>query len=116
MRHALVIATLAIPVLFSTQAGADELWQPPHKENCSVEPGQDCGADVACPSSLPYVVSGGGGIPKISDENHRLAMTMNVAINPGIWRVRWRNMGDKKVDATVMIRVQCTDDGDAWGK
>lgn len=72
--------------------------------------------DVTCPADRPYILSGGGGIPKVSDTAHSLAMTMNVAISPNVWRVRWRNMGTKKIDTTVMIRVLCTKDGDAWGK
>jgi hypothetical protein len=72
--------------------------------------------DITCPAKTPFVLSGGGGIPKVSDPTNHLAMTMNVAISPNAWRVRWRNMGDKKLDVTVMIRALCTDDGDAWGK
>ena len=100
----------------SAPAGADERWQPPQKKQCSLEPNQDCGMDVKCPAKRPWVLAGGGGLPKVSDPAHHLAITMNVAISPNAWRVRWRNMGDKKLDVTVMIRVLCTKDDDAWGK
>lgn len=116
MKPAVLVAAFAIPFLAVGTAHADEQWLPPNKTQCSLEPGQDCGADVTCPTNKAYVVNGGGGIPKVSDENHRLAITMNVAINPNTWRVRWRNMGTKKIDVTVMVRVMCTDDGDDWGK
>lgn len=116
MKPIIVAAALAAVISTTPSASADETWLPPHKEQCSVEPGQDCGADVQCPSDKPYALSGGGGIPKVSDPDHRLAMTMNVAISPNAWRVRWRNMGTGKVEATVMIRALCTDDGEAWGK
>jgi len=61
-------------------------------------------------------MSGGGGFPQVSDENHRIAMTMNLPVNSNTWRVRWRNFGDKKVELTGVIRVLCSDEGDLWGQ
>jgi len=115
MKKAALAAAMGVFIMAAT-AQAGEKWLAPHKETCSLAPGQDCGADVKCPADRPFALSGGGGIPKVSDANHRLAMTMNVAISQNAWRVRWRNMGDKKIDVTVMIRALCTDDGRAWGK
>lgn len=116
MKTPSLIAGLSFIIFSFAPAIADERWQPPQKVQCSVAPNQDCGMDVQCPAKTPYVLSGGGGLPKVSDAAHNLAMTMNVAISPNTWRVRWRNLGDKKLDVTAMIRVLCTKDGDAWGK
>jgi len=111
-----LIAGLALLALGNSPVSADERWQPPKKFQCSVEPDKDCGMDVKCPAEMPWVLSGGGGLPKVSDPAHRLALTMNVAISPNAWRVRWRNLGDRKLEVTAMVRVLCTSDGDAWGK
>ncbi len=114
MKTLWLFAGIACAALATAPASAgpstDDLWLPPQKKQCSLEPNQDCGIDFKCPAKTPYLLSGGGGLSKVSDDAHNLAMTMNVAISKNTWRVRWRNMGDKKVDVTVMVRVMCAED------
>jgi len=116
MRNTILIACIAGITCTAAPAMAKEVWLAPQKKQCTLEPGQDCGMDVKCAADTPFVMSGGGGMPKVSNTNHRLAMTMNVAISPNAWRVRWRNFGEKSLDVTVMIRALCSSDGAAWGK
>ena len=116
MRKLILIACAAGLACIAAPALAKDAWLAPQKKQCTLKPGEDCGMDVKCPADTPFAMSGGGGVPKVSDKNHRLAMTMNVAISPNAWRVRWRNFGDKALDVTVMIRARCSSDGAAWGK
>ena len=66
---------------------------------------------------MPYVVAGGGGMPKAEPANHAVAMTMNVAISESAWRVRWQNLGSGDVtNVKVKIRAKCSNDESVWGK
>ncbi len=98
----------------ATDAATEEenFWENPQNKQCSLQPNQDCGMEAKCPADAPFIQSGGGGLSKVSDKAHHLAMTMNGSISEDTWRVSWRNMGDKKVDVTVMIRILCEDDDD----
>ena len=120
MHRVLMVAAagaLAGVLLAAEETQAKEQWQPPHIEECSLAENEHCGADVQCPAELPYVLAGGGGMPKVSRNDHRIAMTMNVAISENAWRVRWQNLaGGQPTDVKVMIRVLCGDDAAAWGK
>lgn len=109
-------AVLALTTMQGT-AHAKEKWQKPVIKECSLGANDWCGEDVTCPADMPFVVAGGGGMPKASRPDHSVAMTMNVAIAKNVWRVRWQNLGNgAPTDVKVMIRVKCSDDGSAWGE
>ena len=79
-------------------------------EQCTLAPGADCNVEATCPAEMPYVVAGGGGIPAIEPADHRVAMTMNLPVTQGSWRVRWRNLSDEQaVTGKFAVRVKCSD-------
>jgi len=102
---------LACAALLSTPpALAKSAWQKPAAQQCDMAPGADCNLEVSCPSDMPYVATSGGGIPAIEPADHSVAMTMNLPIKQGTWRVRWRNMSsDQSVKAKMVVRVKCSD-------
>lgn len=107
-----------IPVLLSTlvvltpiTANAESVWQKPQVEQCDLGPGGECNLEVTCPSDMPYVVGGGGGMPAADPANHSVAMTMNLPVSENTWRVRWKNLSPAEGAAVkVAVRVKCSND------
>ncbi len=91
-------------------ASAGSTWQNPAVLMCDMAPGADCNLEARCPVDKPFVVAGGGGLPKIEPPEHSIAMTMNLPIKKDTWRVRWRNLSeDKSAKAKAVVRVKCSD-------
>lgn len=108
----MAVAMLALPgaVLAASQ------WSKPQPQTCSLGPGEECNVEVTCPAERPYVVAGGGGMPKASRPDHGVAMTMNLPVSENTWRVRWKNMpGGEPVEVTVAVRVKCSDSREEAG-
>ena len=102
------IATLLL--LASDPASAKSIWQKPIVLQCEMGPGADCNLEATCPEDMPFVATGAGGMPKIEPEDHSIAMTMNLPIKQGKWRVRWRNLSrDKTAKAKAVVRIKCSD-------
>lgn len=89
---------------------AKSQWQKPVVMECVLAPSGDCNVEAECPAEAPFVVAGGGGMPKAMPENHAVGMTMNLPISNNKWRVRWRNMsaGDE-ASIKVAVRIKCSD-------
>ncbi len=115
MRARLPVCLLAavafpLPVLAAAQ------WSAPQPQQCALGPGEECNVEVTCPADRPYVVAGGGGMPKASRPDHGVAMTMNLPVSENTWRVRWKNMpGGEPVEVTVAVRVKCSDSREEAG-
>ena len=92
-------------LLLATPALAEQVWQKPVVEQCSLEPGAQCNVEVACPDTHPVVRSGGGGMPEAAPPDNQVAMTMNLPIAKDKWRVRWKNMSATE-SATVKVAVK----------
>ena len=86
-------------------AAAEQAWQKPVVQSCSLEPGAHCNVEVACPASHPVVLSGGGGMPESAPPDNQVAMTMNLPVAADTWRVRWKNMSATDA-ATVKVAVK----------
>lgn len=105
----------AFAILVATGTGVDtafakSAWQKPTVVECNMGPGADCNVEVSCPADMPYLVVGGGGIPKIEPAGHSIAMTMNLPIKKDTWRVRWRNLSaDQTATGKFAVRVKCSD-------
>lgn len=98
-------ALLFLPAYTGT-AIASSSWQPPVVQECEMSPGSDCNVEAACPADMPFIVTGGGGIP-MAPEDHSVAMTMNLPVSNGTWRVRWRNVGSGDAAIKVAVRIKC---------
>lgn len=111
------VATVASLLLaLPATAVAAGRWSPPFAQTCALGPGDECNVEVTCPAERPWIVAGGGGMPKASRADHSVAMTMNLPISEHSWRVRWRNMpGGEPVEVTVAVRVRCSDDREEAG-
>ena len=106
MKKMLLAATVALT--FMSPAQAEQVWQKPVVKECGLEPGAQCNVEVSCPASHPVAVSGGGGMPKSSPPENQVAMTMNLPIASGKWRVRWKNMSAKdSASVKVAVKVLC---------
>jgi len=104
------IGVAAIMALAGSPALAKSVWQKPIVLQCEMAPGADCNLEASCPADMPFVATGGGGMPKIEPEDHSIAMTMNLPIKKGTWRVRWRNLSsDKAAKAKAVVRIKCSD-------
>jgi hypothetical protein len=111
----LVLLTILV-ALTPVTADAKSTWQKPQVEQCELAPGGECNLEVSCPSEMPYVVGGGGGMPAADPANHSVAMTMNLPINENTWRVRWKNLASVEVaKVKVAVRVKCSDDAGEAG-
>jgi hypothetical protein len=105
-------AALGLPA----PALAETKWQAPTAQECSLAPGADCNIEAECPADMPYVTAGGGGMPMAEPADHAIAMTMNLPVGEGKWRVRWRNLhpsAEAKMKGAV--RIQCSSDKAAAG-
>lgn len=108
-KPALFTATCACLMLPALPASADAQWQPPTALECTLAPGADCNVEAECPADAPYVVAGGGGMPKAEPSDHSVAMTMNLPVSENKWRVRWRNLSrDDEASIKGVVRVKCT--------
>jgi hypothetical protein len=113
MNQQFLIALAALAV--STGAGASaavakSAWQDPVVKSCVLAPSADCNVEAQCPANMPYVVSGGGGMPSAEPTDHAVAMTMNLPVAQDTWRVRWRNLsGDEAAKVKVAVRIRCSD-------
>ncbi len=93
----------------TSPAQAQSQWQPPTALECTLGPGADCNIEAECPADAPYVVAGGGGLPKADPADHTVAMTMNLPISENKWRVRWRNMsGTDEAAIKGVVRIKCS--------
>jgi hypothetical protein len=92
------------------EAFAASSWQPPVVQECSLAPGSDCNVEASCPADMPFIVTGGGGMPMAQPDDHGVAMTMNLPVSNGTWRVRWRNVGDADASIKVAVRIKCASD------
>ncbi|RMF38247.1 MAG: hypothetical protein D6754_07910 [Alphaproteobacteria bacterium] len=102
--------------LSATTAVAEAKWQKPIAMACDLEPGGICNVEAVCPEDAPWVVAGGGGIPKAEPEDNAVAMTMNLAINEKTWRVRWRNLsGEDRVKGKFAVRIKCATSAEEAG-
>lgn len=104
-----IVTTIGLAAFLTataTGARADSKWQAPTVQECNLEGGADCNVEATCPAELPFVVTGGGGMPEAPD-NHRVAMTMNLPVAQDTWRVRWRNMRKNETTIKVAVRIKC---------
>lgn len=116
--YAPILACLLIASagLASTTAHASSKWQKPTLTDCELGPGQVCNVEVACPAEAPFVAAGGGGFPKAEPKDNSVAMTMNLPISNGQWRVRWRNLsGTQSAKIKTAVRVKCSDRAEEAG-
>lgn len=111
----LAAAAALAPITLPAAGLAGMAWQPPVVQQCTLGPGEDCNVEASCPAELPWIVAGGGGMPK-APTDHRVAMTMNLPISKNAWRVRWRNMAETgSAEVKVAVRIKCSDDAAAAG-
>lgn len=107
---AITFGLTGMALLSHHPAAAISAWQKPTALQCDMAPGADCNLEVSCPADMPFVTTGGGGIPAIEPADHSVAMTMNLPIKEDTWRVRWRNLSsDQTAKAKVVVRVKCSD-------
>jgi hypothetical protein len=108
--------TITLLAFAPVSVDAKSMWQKPQVEQCELAPGGECNLEVSCPSEMPYVVGGGGGMPAADPANHSVAMTMNLPINENTWCVRWKNLNSMDVaNVKVAVRVKCSDDAGEAG-
>ncbi len=105
---------LGVAIIFGLStpgtAAAGSAWQKPSVMKCSLGPAEECNVEVACPAEMPFVSTGGGGMPGASPADHAVAMTMNLPIAQDKWRVRWRNLSSSaSADIKVAVRIKCSD-------
>lgn len=98
----------AVAVGWAGMAAAEPGWQKPVVAECALAPAADCNVEATCPADAPYVVTGGGGMPKADPQDHAVGITMNLPVSEGVWRVRWRNLSaDTPANVKVAVRVNC---------
>lgn len=97
-------------------ANAEQKWIKPAVKECTLKAGQECNIDKKCPAELPFIVNGGGGMPKVSSQDHSVAMTMNLAISKDTWRIRYKNLaGGPEVKVKMAARIKCADNAKEAG-
>lgn len=102
--------TMLLAGTAAAPASAATAWQKPTVQECTLGPGAECNVEATCPAAMPYVAAGGGGIPKIAPADNQVAMTMNLPVKEGTWRVRWRNLSaDQTVTGKFAVRIKCSD-------
>lgn len=105
------LATATVLGFLSIDVNAKSAWQKPVVRDCALAPSGECNLEAGCPADMPFVVTGGGGMPAAEPADHAVAMTMNLPISEQTWRVRWRNMSSSAAaKVKVAVRVRCSDD------
>ena len=110
------LAAMALMLMAAGAAQAGQKWIKPEVKECTLKAGEECNIDKKCPADMPFVVNGGGGMPKVSSQDHSVAMTMNLAVAKDTWRIRYKNLaGGAEVTVKMAARIKCADNAEEAG-